>query len=538
MSTDMKQICQDIITQKNDLNKINDLLKFALSNDQGDQEEAIKYLRKVFKLFIKGKKLIEFKDLTSFEIQVNNTQYEVFQEFLKKKFIAYVEILKSNIFSTRIGENIKELSLRVLFELSRYHFESIRNSQNMDYSDQTMLYDIMFSIISEIDKFDDILFVLIEYIQNYPDFSIAILKILSKITKKTSSTDIDMQQNIITFTQYIPSLENLEFNSLFLQLEAQKKKVDLIKRKAAYDIDRDGKQIEKPEIDQELYLRKWKDSFSEFIFSIIQKLKQSNNQQLLLNFISGFSKYIFHKMEDPLLLANFLVDVFDSTKDFNMQIISLSQLFILIGKHQLEYPKYYHKLFSLFDQNEKANQRNQTIFLTSHTPKFLKLVETSLKTTKLSHKILSSFIKKILRVAMVHPPNILLWAVSLTINIIKKNPTLVAMLDTQELKEKIQDCFIPDQKDLDNCQAQESFLWELKSIKNHYLNEVEKMVKVLGTKLDVAQFIELESFTDVQYDHFIRLYIDAAKNKKVTFPIENKIENIQQLQLINTTLFE
>lgn len=55
------------------------------------------------------------------------------------------------------------------------------------------------------------------------------------------------------------------------------------------------------------------------------------------------------------------------------------------------------------------------------------------------------------------------------------------------------------------------------------------MVKVMGTKLDVASFIELESFTDVQYDHFIRLYIDAAKSKNVIYPIENKIENISSL---------
>lgn len=56
-----------------------------------------------------------------------------------------------------------------------------------------MLYEVMHSIVSEIDKFDDILFILIEYISNYPDFSIAVLKVLSKMVKKTAPTDVDMQ---------------------------------------------------------------------------------------------------------------------------------------------------------------------------------------------------------------------------------------------------------------------------------------------------------------------------------------------------------
>lgn len=54
-------------------------------------------------------------------------------------------------------------------------------------------------------------------------------------------------------------------------------------------------------------MNRWKDCFSEFIFALIQKLKESKNKKILLNFIKGFNKYLFHKMEDPLLLANFLV---------------------------------------------------------------------------------------------------------------------------------------------------------------------------------------------------------------------------------------
>ena len=79
----------------------------------------------------------------------------------------------------------------------------------------------------------------------------------------------------------------------------------------------------------------------------------------------------------------------------------------------------------------------------------------------------------------------------------------------------------------------------MKTLRHHYLNEVEKMVTVLGTKLDVSHFIELDNFSDVQYEHFIRLYIDAAKAKDVRFTIRQPIDkNSSNMCLFQTEIFE
>ena len=65
------------------------------------------------------------------------------------------------------------------------------------------------------------------------------------------------------------------------------------------------------------------------------------------------------------------------------------------------------------------------------------------------------------------------------------------------------------------------------------------MVTVLGTKLDVSHFIELDNFSDVQYEHFIRLYIDAAKAKDVRFTIRQPIDkNSSNMCLFQTEIFE
>lgn len=58
-------------------------------------------------MFIKGRKLMEFAEVHSFEVRINNADFTVFAEFLKKKFLAFCEILKANVFSRTVSDLIK-----------------------------------------------------------------------------------------------------------------------------------------------------------------------------------------------------------------------------------------------------------------------------------------------------------------------------------------------------------------------------------------------------------------------------------------------
>ncbi len=56
-------------------------------------------------------------------------------------------------------------------------------------------------------------------------------------------------------------------------------------------------------------------------------------------------------LPDPLLLADYLKSTFDSASEEqpNLQIASLSGLFVLMARHQLEYANYFQKLYSLIN---------------------------------------------------------------------------------------------------------------------------------------------------------------------------------------------
>jgi hypothetical protein len=51
----------------------------------------------------------------------------------------------------------------------------------------------------------------------------------------------------------------------------------------------------------------------------------------------------------------------------------------------------------------------------------------------------------------------------------KRNPILTKTIDTRDIKERIEDCFLVEEKDVYKTLAHKGFLWELSSLKNHYL---------------------------------------------------------------------
>lgn len=114
---------------------------------------------------------------------------------------------------------------------------------------------------------------------------------------------------------------------------------------------------------------------------------------------------------------------------------------------------------------------------------FMKMIETSLKSQKIPLAVQSSFLKKFLQLSLTQAPNIILWILAITINTIKRNPTLEKMIDTKNIKTGIEDVFDKNELDIFNNNAENSHLWEIKTLKNHYLNEINKLIKVMGSNL-------------------------------------------------------
>lgn len=51
--------------------------------------------------------------------------------------------------------------------------------------------------------------------------------------------------------------------------------------------------------------------------------------------------------ENPLVLSDFLTYYLDQKEDVELQVLALRAIFILLEKHDLDYPDYYKKLYSM-----------------------------------------------------------------------------------------------------------------------------------------------------------------------------------------------
>lgn len=175
--------------------------------------------------------------------------------------------------------------------------------------------------------------------------------------------------------------------------------------------------------------------FTTLIFDLLKLIR--SEEGLVQNFLGIANRHVIPQLENPLLLANFFTDAFDNTRNIDVQIMSLGCLLVLIGNHQLEYPNFYQKLYLLLSRSSDS----ASILLASQSQRFLKILETVLKSSKLSLGLISSFLKKLLQASMTHPPNVILWVCALMVNLMKKNTSLMKMIDMREVKERVTDPF-------------------------------------------------------------------------------------------------
>ena len=120
---------------------------------------------------------------------------------------------------------------------------------------------------------------------------------------------------------------------------------------------------------------------------------------------------MFDKMYNPLLTAEFLQNGFRHGNS-QCQDFALESLVILIGKHSLEYPDYYEHLYNMVKERS------------SFSLKILKILEISLRNSKITATTVLPFMKLFLRKSLFSNPLEICWFLSIVINLSKRNESL------------------------------------------------------------------------------------------------------------------
>nr|XP_027807803.1 nucleolar complex protein 4 homolog isoform X1 [Marmota flaviventris] len=206
---------------------------------------------------------------------------------------------------------------------------------------------------------------------------------------------------------------------------------------------------------------------------------------------------ILPHLAQPTLMIDFLTSACDVGGAISL--LALNGLFILIHKHNLEYPDFYRKLYGLLDPS---------VFHVKYRARFFHLADLFLSSSHLPAYLVAAFAKRLARLALTAPPEALLMVLPFICNLLRRHPAcrvLVHRPQSPGESEMDSDPYDPEEEDPAKSRALESCLWELQTLQQHYHPEVSRAASVINQVLSVAEvsiapLLELSAYEVFEQD--------------------------------------
>ncbi|NWR49797.1 NOC4L protein, partial [Regulus satrapa] len=211
-------------------------------------------------------------------------------------------------------------------------------------------------------------------------------------------------------------------------------------------------------------------------------------------------------MNEPMLMMDFLTVAYGIGGAISL--LALNGLFILIHQHNLEYPDFYKKLYSLLDPS---------IYHVKYRARFFHLTDLFLSSSHLPAYLVAAFIKRLARLALTAPPEALLMIIPFICNLFRRHPACRVLVHRPEgPADMSEDPYVMEEEEPSKSRALESSLWEIQSLQNHYHPDVAKAAAVLNQSLsemedDISGLLELSAY---------ELFDKEVKKKAVDVPLE------------------
>uniref|UniRef100_A0ABI8AF19 Nucleolar complex associated 4 homolog n=1 Tax=Felis catus TaxID=9685 RepID=A0ABI8AF19_FELCA len=203
---------------------------------------------------------------------------------------------------------------------------------------------------------------------------------------------------------------------------------------------------------------------------------------------------ILPHLAQPTLMIDFLTRAYDVGGAISL--LALNGLFILIHKHNLEYPDFYRKLYGLLDPS---------VFHVKYRARFFHLADLFLSSSHLPAYLVAAFAKRLSRLALTAPPEALLMVLPFICNLLRRHPACRVLVHRPPGPELDADPYDPAEEDPAKSRALESSLWELQTLQRHYHPEVSQAAGVINQALSVpetsiAPLLELTAFEVFERD--------------------------------------
>ncbi|XP_039627964.1 nucleolar complex protein 4 homolog [Polypterus senegalus] len=213
---------------------------------------------------------------------------------------------------------------------------------------------------------------------------------------------------------------------------------------------------------------------------------------------------ILPHMSSPKLMIDFLTAAYDIGGAISL--LALNGLFVLINQHNLDYPDFYTKLYSLLEPS---------VFHVKYSARFFHLLDLFLSSSHLPAYLVAAFVKRLARLALTAPPQALLMVIPFIYNLIRRHPSCRVLLH-RPTAGSCEDPYLMEEKNPTDCHALESSLWELQTLQKHYHPAVAKAAATIKKPLsdqeqDINVLLEVSAFEIFERD---------IKNVPQTIPLE------------------
>jgi hypothetical protein len=158
-----------------------------------------------------------------------------------------------------------------------------------------------------------------------------------------------------------------------------------------------------------------KRAMSDLWLSLLKtKLSSEGYKRVLM----AMEPSILPNIATPLALCDFLTDSFNVGGI--VSVLALSGLFVLMTKHNLDYPNFFPKLYSLCDA---------AVLTARYRSRFFKLLSMVLNGSYLPAYLVAAFAKKLVRLALHAPPAPAAYILALIFNLVRKHPIISSIIN-------------------------------------------------------------------------------------------------------------
>ena len=228
--------------------------------------------------------------------------------------------------------------------------------------------------------------------------------------------------------------------------------------------------------------------------------------------LKRMDKHILPHLHKPLLMTDFLFNSFNINGE--VSLLALSSIFTLIQNHNLEYPDFYPKVYSLLEPN---------LLYTEHRSEYFFWTDIFMSSTALPAYYVASFVKRASRVALTAPIDALTIIIPFIANMLIRYKDMVSsMINRPEIADLTTDPFDNDETDLSKTNAMESALWELKTLQNHWHPKVASAAQFINRNLPTDERSLAEVLNNT-FDEMLEETMSAAMKKKVTTELETPL---------------